>query len=1143
MKFYYSCGRAFDAGVPKKILRIMKLTFLFLTCCFLHVSAISFAQKITLSEEKAPLEKIIREISKQSGYDFLGDVKLIKKAKPVTINVSEVSIEEAMNTCLRNQEITYSIENKIVLIKPKERAATQQPDNTNADVLRKNVLITGTVVDTLGLPLPGVTVSLKGNPSIGTPTDVNGYFSLTVPENATIVVNLIGYVRQEIPIGTQKIFHINLREIASNLSEVVVVAYGTQKKVSVTAAISSVSSKELKQSAVANISQALAGRLPGLITVQNSGEPGADAAAIYIRGTGTFNTGAAGPLVLVDGIERPFDGIDANEIESISILKDASSTAVYGVRGANGVVLVTTKRGVIGAPQISFTTQAGLQSPTRLPKYTDAYDGLHLFREGLINDGSGEVSTYTDAYIDKFRDRSHPAYQYLYPDVDWLKVLLKPTSLLQQNNLNVTGGTERAKYFISLSYLKQDGLYNFADQIKDYNIQAVLNKYNFRSNIDLQITKDLSMELSLATVISDQNYPGTSAADLFNAAKSRPAWFVPVTNPDGSIAEKPFSPGNPYGALTQTGYQRNFDNQATSTTGFTLKLPWITDGLSIKARLSFDVNNYRNLTRGKTYNSYHYTLVNDQDPNLSDGIYTNVATGANNLSYNINANGTRKTVLETYLNYDKSFHKHTINAFILYTQQESFQDVGSGDATVAVQGLPYKYQGVVGRAAYNYDEKYLAEFDAGYNGSENFPAGKRYGFFPAFSAGYVLSNESFIKNNPGLSFINLLKIRGSIGVVGNDRFGAYGSNRFLYLSTYNLNGPGYTFGPNYDGSSYSGAIVSATGNQDVTWERARKIDLGLDLNLWNDWLDLTADVFSEHRTNILTAPNTLPDFVGIAAPPLINAGVVNNKGYEITLNTRHNFNSKEGFYVRINYSFARNKIINIDEPSFAGREWQAQTGTKVGELKGLTAIGLFKNQADIDSSPEQTFGTVIPGDIKYKDLNHDGKITSLDEGYLGKVNTPESILGAAFGYHIGNLDLSVLFQGGFGGSVYLTGNSVWPFVKFTGALQEVYDNHWTPTNLNAEFPRISSNVNSNNDQNSTFWIRSNNYLRLKNAEIGYTFSKNLIKKVGLKTARAFVNGVNLLTWDKVKLFDPEIPNGTGDYPQQKIFNAGVNITF
>ncbi len=1007
----------------------------------------------------------------------------------------------------------------------------------------KSITVKGIVLDEKNSPLLGVTVTLKGT-NVKTSTDVNGLFRIQAPLDSILVLSYVGYVTKEV--HATATMTITLQPSQKALNEIVVVGYGTQLKTHVTGAIASVGTAELQQSPVANLSNALAGRLPGLVTQQFSGEPGADGAALNIRGFGTTNSNS--PLVIVDGIQRDFTGLDANEIASISILKDAASTAIYGIQGANGVILVTTRRGKTGVPEITVSTQNGWQSPTAMPQYVDSYTGLQLYKEGLINDGLfGDTSAYSNAILNKYKNRDYPAYQYLYPNVNWAKTMLKPFSEMAQGNLNVTGGNASAKYFVSLSYLQQNGLYNYDNSISQYDVQAVTNKYNFRTNFDISITKRLSMELDLGAIIFDQNYPGTSAANIFSAIQSTPAWYYPVTNPNGSVGAAPNTNPSPYADVVQSGFQRNFSTELQSTAGFKWDMGWLTKGLSARVRLSFDNNNYRYVSQPLSYTSYQFGLKPGVADTVRDfaanGVYNVVNQGNGTLGYNVTANGSRRTVLETYLNYDKDFGKNTINSMLIYNQSSYFDAVSTGNYE---GGLPYKYQGILGRTSYAYDEKYLAEIDFGYNGSENFAPGHRFGFFPAVSAGWIVSDEDFIKNSSDLNFINQLKIRGSYGLVGNDQ----GQTRFLYLSTWSTTGYGYQFGQSANGASYTGAQEGQSGNVDLTWEKSRKLNIGMDLGLWKNELTLTADVFSEHRTDILTTSQQLtPQFAGLVYYPSVNAGIVNNDGYELSVTHRHNFNKKQGYSISVNFAHQHNKIIYDAVPDYPGREWQNPTGTSIGNLYGYTALGLFTSQTEINNSPSQSgFGPVLPGDIKYKDLNGDGVITSTDAGYLaGKVPYPTSQFGISLGYHYAAFDVSVLFQGGLGGYDILQGSGIFPFARFASALVEVADNHWVSSNPNGNymFPRISSQPNNNDEQSSTFWMYSSNYIRLKNAEIGYTVPGAWMNRIGIKRCRVFVNGINLLTWDKLKDFniDPEISNGgTGGYPVQKVINVGLSFT-
>lgn len=1139
--------------MPAKSLLFMKLLGCFMLVATLQVSASTNAQMVTLKGKKLQMQTIFETIKDQTGYSFVYDENLLKNALPVSINVTKIPLKDVLDHCFKSQPFTYEIKYKVIVVKRREIPSPQKPA-TREIPQPVNIQATGTVYNNIGEPLVGATISIKGTP-ISVITDNAGKFSIAVPEaGAILVISYVNYIPQEmnVTVTTRFPIDVTLQLQAKSNEEVVVIGYGTQKRKYLTGSVASIGPRELRQSPVANVSNSLAGRLPGLITVQNSGEPGADGANLYIRGLST--TGNNSPIILVDGIQRSFGDVDPNEIADISILKDAGSTAIYGINGANGVILVTTRRGSLSKPRVSVTLQNGWQSPTRLPKYADAYDGLTMYREGLINDGLPVAIQYTDSVLNYYRDRSKPAYEYIYPNVDWVDAMLKPYSLMQQANINVTGGNEFARYFVSMGYLRQNGQYKYEDQIEDYNMQAVTNKYNFRSNIDLQISRDLSMELGLGAIVRDRNYPGANASDIFATIKSTPAWWYSIVNPDGSPAAFTSGPASPYSLLTQSGYQRNFETNLQSTAGFKWDMRYLLPGLSSRVRFSFDNTNYRNVSRPLSRRTFLYRLkpgvIADTVTNLAaSGTYQVIENGDNTLGYNVGANGSRRSTLEAYLNYDRVIGKHTIQAMALYTQSSFFDAIGGGSEN-AIRGLPFKNQGVIGRVMYNYDNRYTLQVSAAYNGAENFPAGNRFGLFPAVSAGWDIAQEKFIEESETLGFIDQIKIRGSYGIAGSSTLPRDNDGnpvRFSYLSQWNPSASGYQFGVNRDGNSYGGVAEVRIPNLVLTWEKGYKTDIGLDLGLWRGGLNLTAEYFQERRENILVYSELIPASVGLANAPALNAATVNKHGFDVSVEHRKEF-TKQGYAVRINYSYVKNKIAYYAQPAFTGREWQARAGTEIGSIYGYTAIGLFRDSADIAKSPSQSvFGNTRPGDIKYKDINGDGIINTVDAGYLsGKRNQPTSILGVSLSYHYAGLDVSVLFQGAYGGSLLVNGSGIFPFSRFAGVLAEVKDNHWVPSNPdgNYKYPRLSSQDNTNNQANSTFWIYSSDYLRLKTVEIGYSIPKYWLTKIGFNNVRVFVNGINLVTWDKLKIFDPEIANsGTGTYPQQRVINTGLNFSF
>lgn len=999
-------------------------------------------------------------------------------------------------------------------------------------VKAQQIQVSGKVTDEKGEVLIGATVSELGTKN-GTITDFDGHFNVSISKkNAQLVVSFMGYETRTIDIVGKTKLNVVLKTSEQTLQELVVVGYGTQKKASVTGAISSINQTLLKQTPTANISNALVGKITGLTAVQASGEPGSDGSTLWIRGKATFS-GSTNPLILVDGVERSFGDIDANEIESVSILKDASATAVYGVQGANGVILITTKRGDVGAPKVSFNSSYGIQAPTRLGEYCNSYDILNLYEEGLSNDGKG--SQYTTATIAKYKDRSKPAYKYLYPDVNWTDALLRKSTPMTQSEINVSGGSDLFRYFISIGYMKQDGIYKYSN-LKEYSTNASEQRYNFRSNIDVNIARDFKLTLNLGGIVADNNYPGTSSSNLFTAIKERLPYVYPMANPDGSVAEITGGDSNPYALLTQTGYEADKSNTLTVTTGVTWDLSHlVTKGLSLTGRLSFDTYSYRDVARKKGYKAYQYS-VDDNATDLSTGTYSTVTNGSETLGYSVTAGGTRYTLLEFLMNYDRKFGKHSLGGMLMYNQSSKL-----ADASDAISGLPYRKQGIIGRVTYNFADRYFAEFDAGYNGSENFAKGHRFGFFPAISGSWIISEEPFMKS---LKAVDLLKLRLSYGLVGNDEIGG---NRFLYMSTWSTSWTGYSFGPTGDGLSWGGAGVSASGNDNLTWEKSKKLNLGLDVDLWNNLIHMTGDVFYERRNDILCTPQTIPTSAGVSALPEINAGIVSNKGFEIEIEHRKTFHYW-GYSIKGNFSYSRNKIIDCDEPAKSDKPWQRETGRRIDEAYGYKALGLFQTQSDIDKSPTMSVNNIQPGDIKYKDINGDGLINEDDEGYLGKILTPDKIFGISLGGNWKGLDFSCLFQGALGGYTWFTGGACWPFESKCSVSTDVLNNYWSKNNTAAKnlkvyYPRMVSDHSSNNYVNSTYWLKSSDYLRLKSAEIGYRFSKKILKTMGIEDLRFYVNGTNLITWDHIKIFDPESSAGGITYPQMKVYNVGVSIQF
>lgn len=1116
----------------------MPIMFLLLFVFCIQAAAMSFAQvKITLVYKDAPLDKVFKDIRKQTGYLFVYTEETLQTAKAVNVNVRDASLKQALDICFSGQPLTYNIVDNNVVVKAKERTFT-----ATAAVIVADTLITGTVTSAAGEALPGVNIRVK-NGSTGTITNEKGNFSLKVPPAAILTFSYIGYLTQELTVSGRKNFNVRLQVFTDPMNEVVVVGFGKQKKISVTAAISSIGTKELLQRPQANVSNLLVGMLPGVIAVQRSGEPGSDQSTIRIRGTGTFN-GNADPLIMIDGIERPeYNNIDPNEIESVSILKDASATAIYGVRGANGVILITTRRGKKGAaPSMSYSGNVAFQTPTLLPDYLNSYDYSRLYNEALKNDtyitGSPYNPKFSEADIEAYKTGSDPIF---HPNTRWMDIFLRDQSMQTQHNLNISGGGDRVQYFISAGYLNQQGIYKYSELSPDFSTNAKNTRYNFRSNLDFTITKRFTANVQMAAQIEDRNYPGNSAATIWRDI----SWTNPLGSPgliDGKVIrlQGQTSVVNPFWTLLSAGYYQQFRSNLNSSVRLNHELDFITKGLSVYGTVAYDIFYSQAITRSKEIPYY----IAMKDLSSADSVRFIPQGEEGPLGFSEAMAKNRRVYAEAGINYSRTFGRHTVTGLILYNQSKYF----SPDLTLLV---PNAYQGLVGRVTYNYDNRYLAEVNMGYNGTENFDKGRRFGLFPAISFGWVASQEKFFPANTVISY---LKFRGSYGETGNDKIGG---QRFLYLpSSYGYSGSYYfgTVGQNYQ--SYGGSVENKIGNPLLTWERAQKSNLGLEINLFQDKLTFVGDIFLENRNNILANRGTIPTIVG-ADLPAYNLGRMKNSGFEGEIGYKGKINAFS-YWVKANYTFARNKILFMDEAPKT-YPYQNTTGNIAGQFMGLITDGFYNSWEEVNDPKRPVSqwnnNKIQPGDLKYKDVNNDGKINVDDRMPIGYANIPEEIFGISVGGNFKGFDATILFQGAANVSMQYFGRALWPFINGQESAKENILDRWTQERydqgLPISFPRLSMNPNRNTDHNfqeSDFWTRDASYLRLKNAEIGYTFRGVLMQRWGLNGVRIYANGANLFTWSDAKEFDPESPSAGGNteitaYPLQKIYNIGVNIKF
>ena len=1025
--------------------------------------------------------------------------------------------------------------------------------------------ITGTVSDSTGSTIVGANVVEKGVPGNGTTTNASGRFTLTLKGTSrTLIVSNIGYDVQEVRVSSSANVPVVLQSTAGTMSDIVVVGYGRQRKVTNTGAISTVSGAELRSNPSASLQNTLAGRVTGFFSQQTSGQPGADGATFFVRGVSSYNIGSNTPLIVIDDIESTYDQfarIDPNEVESITILKDASTTAVYGVRGANGVVIITTRRGKIGAPTISFRGETALQQPTIFPEFLGSYEAALLYNQGRKNDG--QAPFWTDADLAAFRDGTDP---YGHPNIDWRNVLFKKFSRQYRGNFDITGGTEKVRYFISAGYLFQDGM------VKDFGNELGINnnfynqRYNYRSNLDMKVTRTTDVRFDLSGAVSAINVPQVGSPfgynDLFydySSIWTLAPWAYPLYNPDGSLgysnwAKSPGTGGSSYdannvvGRLKYLGYNRRFENNMNLLAQVTQKLDFLTRGLSAKANVSYNslYNNPNVSMSGGEFPSYVYDPANGSYTPRSSNVYRvrRLIRGSSNGST------ARIITSQLSLNYDRTFSGHHIYGLALLLQRSD----NRSSSNSVYNFVPSNFRSYVGRVGYDYRQKYLIEFNGAYNGSDRFSEANRFGFFPAVSAGWNISEEPFFKNNIG--FINRLKLRGSYGLVGNDNLGSF---TYFYQQTYGTGGSQVFFG-NPNANTGSGIYEGTLGNLNVSWEKEKKMDVGLELGLFKNKLSATIEYFKNNRYDILTDRSGRSDsrfgsvslVFGQTLPP-VNLGKVDNQGIEVEMNYADNIGSDFSYTVRGTYSYSKNKIVFADEPSYK-YDYQAYTGHPINTQRVYTWMGFYKDAEDIQKSAKPAGIVVRPGDLKYADLNGDGIIDGFDAKVQGNPNIPNTVAGLNLSFRYKGFNIGIFFQGSFNFNVRAQAEAIQPFA---GNFREVHNQAWTPgIGDAAKFPLISfiPGISDARAYPSTFWLLPGDFVRLKTAEIGYALPKSWVSKLRMQDIRIYSNGFNLLTWTKLsKLYqiDPEIgQGGTGSsgtdrvsYPPQRIFNFGISATF
>jgi len=1003
-------------------------------------------------------------------------------------------------------------------------------------LLYAQIKVSGTVVDENDEPLVGVSVIEDGTQT-GTSTDIDGNFYLTVKNgNSRLKFSYIGYQPYEVKVGKKINFDVHLEPKLDELDEVVVVGYGKQVKASVVGSITAIEPERLRVGHTANMQDNLAGQLAGIIAYKPSGEPGWDSSQFWIRGISSF-AGGTNPLVLIDGVERSLSDLDPAEIESFSILKDASASAVYGVRGANGVILVNTKRGKIGAPSVTFRFEQAFREPSSMPEFANAADYMSLVNTLAAEKG---LQPFTQLQIDRTRSGYDPD---LYPDVDWMDAVMKDNSDSSRANLTIAGGSDFLRYSMTASWYRESGITN-RDESLPYDTSTKNNKYNVRANIDMNVTKTTLVRFNVGGYIQRVRKQDTSTSEVFDYAYETPPYVHPAIYSDGTIP-KVNERVNPWAHLTQRGYRNHNYAKIEALVSVEQDLKMLLPGLKVRGLFSFDNYNASGSSRWRTPTYYAPSTARDDEGNLIHGQPLNT-DGTKYLGHwkGIDDLGYQRMYFEAAANYDQVFaEKHRVGAMFLFNMT-NYDDYGT---------QPYRHEGIAGRFSYTFDSRYVAEFNFGYNGSENFAPGHRYGFFPSGAIGWIASNEKFWE--PISRYVNKLKFRGSIGKVGNDQLGN-NARRFAYITTVNSGAGGYRFGPTNNYYAGDGIMEGEIGVDNLTWETVTKYNVGVELGLF-DMFDFQIDLFKEHRTNIFMQRKVIPTQTGFATNPWANYGIVDNKGIELSMEFHKAITKDLSVGLRGNLTYAKNKVVEYDEPESVKGTHRSLTGQSINTLWGYQADGLYTAD-DFDEAgnlveglpvPELMANNVRPGDIKYVDRNGDGVINTKDEGYVGGVTTPRLIYGFGGNVFFKSFDFSFFFQGtGDSHRILYVGNYLIPG-SGQGTIGNIYSNYtdaWTEENPSQDvfWPRLSYGKNAHNQQNSTFFKKDMSFLRLKTIELGYTLPRKWTSKFGCNQTRFYVSGNDLFCVSDFKLWDPELDTNTGmKYPFTRSFMFGVELKF
>lgn len=1128
-----------NAIIMNRLTKIMFVLGFLLTSMWSYSSNSVYAQnqKFSFEFKQTSIKTIFQYIEKHSEFIFMYRTDLLDTSKKVSVKVEKQSIEQILEQVLKGTSVVYEINDRQIVLEKGLERSEEVPQQS-----RQNKLIQGLVKDDKGDVIIGATIKVKGT-TIGTTTNMDGLYNLSVPsENSILIVSYIGYVTQEIKVGNRQNIIITLKEDTKSLDEVVVTAYGVgQKKESMVGSVQQIKPNELKVPS-SNLSNSFAGRLAGVIAVSRSGEPGADGANFWIRGTSTFS-GATNALIILDGVEitsSQLNSLDPEVIDGFSILKDATATALYGTRGANGVMIVTTKTGAdLSKPIINFRIEGAMSQLSKVPQFVDGTTYMELYNEAMRQ--SHPDGFYSEEQIYNTCNRVNP---YVYPDVNWYDEMFKKNSFAERINFNIRGGNKRVDYFMSASLKHSDGnLKSLSKNYYSYNNNISVYNYDFVNNLNIQATPTTKVSLGLTVQVKDWSGPNTSASDIFASAMNANPVDFPVTWPaekddsfirwGGKVGSANGSYLNPVGEYVR-GYSSSFTNYIVANFKVNQKLDMILKGLRFSGLFSYKSYLVNTVDREGSINQFEL----DQYNNISNTYTTQIVGSEKNtaLSTSSTSTGNRSMYVQAIIDYARTFGVHDINVMFLYNMDQ----YNTNKPADLFASLPKRRQGIAGRVSYAYDGKYLVETNFGYNGSENFAKGKRYGFFPSVAIGYNISAEKFWK--PLEPYISHLKLRASWGLVGNDQTNV---GRFSYLEDLAFGSASFTTG-NEMNYTASGPTWKRIYNPNMTWEIGEKINLGADFRFFKD-ISLTFDIFKETRRNIFMNRQTVPEFLGFGSTTIAgNLGKMQNKGFDVALD--YNKQVTKDFFLSLKgtFTYAKNKILERDEPLFQLYPNLSSVGHSANQLLMYVADGLFSTDNEVEAYYSQAISTKPQaGDIRYKNIPNtygeiDDKIDSNDRMYMGYPTVPQIVYGFGPSLKYKNIDFSFFFQGTGQTSLMISG--IHPFATpqyKRGVLDFIAEDHWSVDNPNpsAAYPRLIAYQDysgTNNTVSSTYWLRDASFLKLKNLEIGYTINKNM---------RIYMSGMNLLTFSKFKLWDPEMGGGSGmKYPTQRTFNLGFQMT-